>query len=360
MKTRGKPGTIPIRFSPRTLIMSRDRLNSLKIVVFWGLLGHLLDRRQFSPVLSYTEWNKHFSKRQARYVFKYAHRIICLNKNMAGRILSRYLILVSIIALLGIGVILSIFYGQYRWITSGMVSSSVEQHSLALAGSFERRARGQLYRVATSISESNNVNAEAASNILNRAISDNETLTGLRYTHANGSSILIGQVDEEPPDGNLLWRTERLYMKFPVVRDGNSIGSLSGSFDLATLSQDAEAFEEDLVMLGTQSRQTSFIWISAATLVTIALCGFVIWLIAKLQAERIRALKVQAEKLSDSDYGEPLKVTGGDLRLGRHRHGGRSHAESHPVGPDPSTQWFERDSGGSHSGPPRDCVCVRS
>jgi PAS domain-containing protein len=232
---------------------------------------------------------------------------------MAGRILSRYLILVSIIALLGIGVILSIFYGQYRWITSGMVSSSVEQHSLALAGSFERRARGQLYRVATSISESNNVNAEAASNILNRAISDNETLTGLRYTHANGSSILIGQVDEEPPDGNLLWRTERLYMKFPVVRDGNSIGSLSGSFDLATLSQDAEAFEEDLVMLGTQSRQTSFIWISAATLVTIALCGFVIWLIAKLQAERIRALKVQAEKLSDSDYGEPLKVTGGDL-----------------------------------------------
>jgi diguanylate cyclase (GGDEF)-like protein/PAS domain S-box-containing protein len=102
-------------------------------------------------------------------------------------------------------------------------------------------------------------------------------------------------------------------MKFPVVRDGNSIGSLSGSFDLATLSQDAEAFEEDLVMLGTQSRQTSFIWISAATLVTIALCGFVIWLIAKLQAERIRALKVQAEKLSDSDYGEPLKVTGGDL-----------------------------------------------
>jgi hypothetical protein len=54
MKTRGKPGTIPIRFSPRTLIMSRDRLNSLKIVVFWGLLGHLLDRRQFSPVLSYT------------------------------------------------------------------------------------------------------------------------------------------------------------------------------------------------------------------------------------------------------------------------------------------------------------------
>ncbi|MGI9260817.1 MAG: putative bifunctional diguanylate cyclase/phosphodiesterase, partial [Woeseiaceae bacterium] len=40
---------------------------------------------------------------------------------------------------------------------------------------------------------------------------------------------------------------------------------------------------------------------------------FVIWLIARLQAERIRALKLQAEKLSGADYGEPLKVRGGDL-----------------------------------------------
>lgn len=232
---------------------------------------------------------------------------------MAGRILSRYLILMSIIALLGIGVILSVFYGQYRWVTSGMVSSSVEQHDTALAGSFERRARGQLYRIANSIAESNNVNAEAARTTLDRAIADNETLVGLRYTHANGTQIQSGVVDEEPLDGNLLWRPERLYMKFPVVRDGNTIGSLSSGFDLATLIQDSKAFEEELVLLGTQSRKTSFIWIGSATVVTIALCGFVIWLVARLQAERIRALKIQAEKLSDADYGEPLKVSGGDL-----------------------------------------------
>ena len=66
---------------------------------------------------------------------------------MASRILSRYLILMSIIALLGIGVILSVFYGQYRWVTSGMVSSSVEHHGAALSGSFERRARGQRQQI---------------------------------------------------------------------------------------------------------------------------------------------------------------------------------------------------------------------
>ena len=106
-------------------------------------------------------------------------------------------------------------------------------------------------------------------------------------------------------------------MKFPVISEDNNIGSLTGSFDLASLIGESEAFEEQLVELGTQSRQTSVLWIGSATLMTIILCGFVIWLIARLQAERIRALKVQAEKLSDADYGEPLMVRGGDLLADR-------------------------------------------
>ena len=232
---------------------------------------------------------------------------------MAGRILSRYLILVSTIALIGIGVILSIFYGQYRWVTSGIVASSVAEHGESMAGRFERRARGQLYRIGVAVAESNVQSAVSAREILNRAIVDNETLIGLRYTHNDGSMVESGVIAEVPVDGNVLWRPERLYMKFPVVREGENIGSLSSSFDLATLIQETEAFEERLAELGTQSRQASFIWIIGATLVTIVLCGFVIWLMAKLQAERIRALKVQAEKLSDADYGEPLKVVQGDL-----------------------------------------------
>ncbi len=232
---------------------------------------------------------------------------------MAGRILSRYLALVSIIALLGIGVILSIFYGQYRWVTSGIVTSSVAQHGESLAASFERRARGQLYRIADSIAESGLDNAPGARRILDRAIADNETLIGLRYNHESGSEVQSGLVSEEPVDGNVLWRPERLYMKFPVTQDGENIGSLSGGFGLSTLIEESEAFEDQLVALGAQSRQTSFLWIGLATLITIILCGFVIWLIAKVQAERIRALKVQAEKLSDADYGEPLRVVSGDL-----------------------------------------------
>jgi len=232
---------------------------------------------------------------------------------MSGKILSRYFVLVSIIAMLGIGVILSIFYGQYRWVTSGLVATSVEHHGESLAASFERRARGQLYRIADSLSGRERGSGLTADTILNRAIAANETIIGLRYVALDGSEVRSGLVAEEPVEGNVLWRPQRLYMKFPVARNQKIIGSLSGCFDLASLARESEAFEEQLVALGTQSRHQSFLWIAAATLVTIVLCGFVIWLVARLQAERIRALKVQAEKLSDADFGEPLKVGGGDL-----------------------------------------------
>jgi diguanylate cyclase (GGDEF)-like protein/PAS domain S-box-containing protein len=238
---------------------------------------------------------------------------------MAGRTFSRYLALLSIIALLGVGVILSMFYGQYRWVTRGMVSISVEQHSESLADSFERRSRGQLYRIANTIveteaeAEAGIVDMAGTGDILNGAIRDSETLIGLRYTQVDGTSFLSGQVAEEPLSGNVLWRQDRLYMKFPVIRDGETIGSLAGSFDLVTLKVETEAFEEQLVELGTQRRRTSFARIGGATLLTIILCGIVVWLFARMQAERIRALKVQAEKLSDADYGEPLEVVKGDL-----------------------------------------------
>jgi len=48
-------------------------------------------------------------------------------------------------------------------------------------------------------------------------------------------------------------------------------------------------------------------------LVTLGLCGFGIWIVTRAQAERIRKLKRQAEKLRDADFGEPLQVLRGDL-----------------------------------------------
>jgi diguanylate cyclase (GGDEF)-like protein/PAS domain S-box-containing protein len=230
---------------------------------------------------------------------------------MAGRILPRYLILVSTLTLVGIGIMLSIFYGQYRWLTSGIVASSVEQHEVSLAGSFERRARGQLHNIADELADA--ADGEAARQVLQRAIVRNEMLIGLHFARVDGSVIQSGVVASKPVDGSTLWGDEQLYMSYQVSSEGRQIGTLTSSFSLTTLIAESEAFERELVSLGTQSQKVSFAWIGGATLLTLALCGFVIWTIARMQAQRIKELKVQAERLSDADYGEPLEFMRGDL-----------------------------------------------
>lgn len=232
---------------------------------------------------------------------------------MARRILPRYLILVAILTTVVIGLMLSIFYGQYRWLTAGIVAASVEQHDTSLAASFERRARGQLHRIADSLSAADAGDPTLIRNFLQREISSSENLTGLRLVLPDGLQVQSGVAVEQPTDGDAIWRAEQLYMSYPVVREESEIGILISSFSLATLAEESAVFEERLVAQGTESRHVSFFWIGAATLVTLGLCGFGIWIVTRAQAERIRKLKHQAEKLRDADYGEPLQVLRGDL-----------------------------------------------
>jgi diguanylate cyclase (GGDEF)-like protein/PAS domain S-box-containing protein len=230
---------------------------------------------------------------------------------MASRILPRYLILVATLTVVVIGLMLSIFYGQYRFLAAGIVASSVVEHDESLAASFERRARGHLHRIADSLSTSDDT--ATASRLLQREIANNDNLIGLRFTRLGGDPAQSGYVAEEPGDGTSVWRSDRLYMSYPVVDGEQEIGTLTSSFSLAALTAESEQFEQQLVAQGTESRQASFLWIGGATALTLALCGLVIWLIAKTQAQRIHDLKTQAVKLSDADFGEPLQVLHGDL-----------------------------------------------
>ncbi|MFT5500738.1 MAG: diguanylate cyclase (GGDEF)-like protein/PAS domain S-box-containing protein [Woeseiaceae bacterium] len=230
---------------------------------------------------------------------------------MASRILPRYLILVATLTVVVIGLMLSIFYGQYRFLAAGIVASSVVEHDESLAASFERRARGHLHRIADSLSTSDDT--ATASRLLQREIANNDNLIGLRFTRLGGDPAQSGYVAEEPGDGTSVWRSDRLYMSYPVVDGEQEIGTLTSSFSLAALTAESEQFEQQLVAQGTESRQASFLWIGGATALTLALCGLVIWLIAKSQAQRIHDLKTQAVKLSDADFGEPLQVLHGDL-----------------------------------------------
>lgn len=135
--------------------------------------------------------------------------------NMAGRILPRYLILVSALTAVGIAVMLSIFYGQYRWLATGIVASSVEQHNESLAQNFERSARRQLQIIANYVARSDRSNDDDVAAILNRAIIDDDLIVGLRYADNNGLDLQSGLSIAEGFDGGTLWGDDRLHILFP-------------------------------------------------------------------------------------------------------------------------------------------------
>jgi len=231
---------------------------------------------------------------------------------MTGKVLPKYVILVSTLTLVVMGIMLSSFYGQYRWLTSGIVSSSVEQHELSLNASFERQARGALHRIADTLSVAGADDFGIKISVLSEAIADHADLVGLRYIQSDGTHVQSGEPVEDPAANSPLWRADYLYMTYPVRRDDIDMGTLISGYSLASLTQEIQEFERRLLQQGAQRRQDSVLWIGGATLAMLGLCGAAIWLIAKAQAMRIRELKVQAKKLSESDFGEPLEVRYGD------------------------------------------------
>ena len=58
--------------------------------------------------------------------------------------------------------------------------------------------------------------------------------------------------------------------------------------------------------------RASFVWAAGGSLLALSLCAIVVWLIVRRQSARIDDLRIEAEKLRDADYGEPLPQTGHD------------------------------------------------
>jgi len=211
---------------------------------------------------------------------------------------------------------LSMFYGQYRWLANSIVATSVEQHDVILAASYERRARAQMHRVADSVA---NVYPGADRSpmitVLQDAVSNNRNLVGLQYRTVSGSSFQTGSIrdlDELEIVDSSLWQSSNLFLTYPVVRNETEIGVLVSNYSLADLHAESKTFKESLLAEEVARRQSSIMWIGMASLITLTMCGLVIWLIARTQAIRIRQLANQAERISESDFGEPLQVLHGD------------------------------------------------
>ncbi len=229
---------------------------------------------------------------------------------MIGRRIPRLLLYATVLGVVVAGLMLSMFYGQYRWLARQIVDASYSEHRSLLEASFERRVRADLHAIADTMPADGD--ATAITNALNRALAVNTELNGLRYEDEDGGSWSSGNYPDVPYTAEVRWYEQQLLMTYPVIRDGQEIGHVSASVQLGALQEELAGFARQLERKEYESRQLSLLWIGGGTVAVLLLCGMVVWLIVRGQTRRIRQLKAQAERFSDADFGEPLPVTGGD------------------------------------------------
>ncbi len=223
---------------------------------------------------------------------------------------------VFLLLTLGLGVavvMLSMFYAQYRWLADEITTASEERHAAFIRESFSRRAEAEMHALADHIALTIDPSQPASvMNYLSRIMREHDSLTGLRFTDFDGNTQQAGSIPGEIPDTATAWLERNFIMQYPVSREGESIGTLIGSFQLAEVRQESIQFAQELLNKEQESRAFSIALIGGGTLAILLLCGVIAWLIVRGQSLRIRELKTQAEKLRDADYGEPLPEYRGD------------------------------------------------
>ena len=232
---------------------------------------------------------------------------------MIGSKIPRLILYAMVLGAAGAGIMLSMFYGQYRWLADQIESASYEEHRSLLESSFERSSRANLHAVADRLPDDlTDIDAATVDRLLDSALDVHPELNGIQLTAASGETWSRGAYSQEVIFTEAIWLEEQLLLTHPVKRDDGVIGVLAGSFKLDILKSELAAFAAYLETRENESRRISYVWIGGGTLAVLFLCLGVMWLITHGQTKRIRQLKAQAEKFRDSDFGEPLPETAGD------------------------------------------------
>lgn len=209
-------------------------------------------------------------------------------------------------------IMLALFYGQYHWLAGEIVNTSAAEHEVVLRESFERRFRAQLHELADLIAvDVENAEAEQIAATLDRMIADNTALLGLRVDVGDTAPLQVGNVPFAS-EGEVVWLSNSITMPYPIYQQEEAVGQMYGTFSLNDLRAESAAFATDIAEKEAHSRRISYVWIGLGTLATLISYLLIVWAMARKQSVRVRALKNQAEKFSDADFGEPLIETRDD------------------------------------------------
>ena len=229
---------------------------------------------------------------------------------MIGSKIPRNLLLAMLLGTALAAIMLSMFYGQYRWLARDIVSASAAAHESFLRESVERRATAQLQEIAATFALSiDNEEPASVQQALNRVLRQNEFLNGVRFENVQGDVLVAGSFPNADLGATTVWLQDSLVLSYAV--SGN-LGRLAGAFQLDQMNAEIAAFVGQLADKEIERRKSSFIWIGVASLSTLLICGLVVFFISRDHTRRIRQMKTQAEKLRESDFGDPLPEDRGD------------------------------------------------
>jgi diguanylate cyclase (GGDEF)-like protein/PAS domain S-box-containing protein len=225
----------------------------------------------------------------------------------------RYLLLALMLGLAVTTIMLSMFYGQYRWLAGEIVQRSSAEHDAFVEATFEDRVQRQIRAMADRLAAGGELGDAAATlNVLNSFLASEPLMTGVRFVAADGTELQTGDFLSTGIEAPIVWLDKNLVARSELVVNGNSLGTLSASFELDQLRANSQQFANEVIATEVESRRVSYLWIGLGTLATILVCGGVVWLIVRDQTQRIRELKRQAEKLKEADFGEPIPDSHGD------------------------------------------------
>jgi diguanylate cyclase (GGDEF)-like protein/PAS domain S-box-containing protein len=228
---------------------------------------------------------------------------------MTGRRIPRILFYTMAIGVIVSAVMLSLFYGQYRWLAGQIETASFDEYRSLVEVSFAQRAKSDLHNVASALPDDvTGSDAALINQVLNSSLAANSGLNGLRLILNSGGSFATGNAPVPNDEPGALWQYGQLVLSYPLVRNQTEIGRVWGSFGLAPLQSELDAFAAELKAKEAESRRVNYLWIGAGTIAVLLLCGGVIWLNARGRARQIRSLRLQAEKLRDADFSEPMPV----------------------------------------------------
>lgn len=230
---------------------------------------------------------------------------------MTGKTVPRYLILTAALSLVVCGLMLSVFYAQHRSLSGKLVGGSAEQFEAAQLASFERRSRNRIHRIADAIALHAESQTADISSMLRSALGSTDSLAGLRYVDNGGTAIVVGDFDYRhvAPAAEI---ADSIVLSFRVTGASGDLGEVTGRFKIDSVAEETAAFRESLLAKDAEQHSASLLSMLATAVLGVALVGTVVWLIVRDQSRRILNLRLQAEKLAQSNFGEPLDDTHSD------------------------------------------------